>query len=473
MADWQISTDTAQNASDVENVFWTAEEGPPDPIAFTVAAAVSPTYTIEWIGVGDAPATVTVEVTGAAWSVRGATVVAWEGTYDYDLNIADGSPASDAGSLVNPPEPAEGQHILNDSATLVLPVTAGVATVQLLASGTIDVTGLTGFSGMMSNTVQVNVGVSLTAQDVGGEEPPPEEPDQCTGERIDISEGLALTFDLEGFGSAVCIKIERRDGTVVAMTGHDQALTVGGTEYLPDLGMNCSALRQQVGLSVDNFEFEGHLVDTGVTAADINDGFYDGAKITLLLVDWEDLSKGSLTLFRGYVGEITVTPPGFKAEARSLKQKFAQVVGRVYAPTCDATFCDSRCGLNIADYTVSTTVASKTDSRTFTVSDASPDDEFKNGLCTIGGRTSEVKSSSESGGVNTIVLQDPLPFEAGDPVTLVVGCQKRFTEDCVTRFSNALNFRGFPQAPRNDVATTAGSPTGTTDEDEVGMIFRG
>src|SRR5213076_1007453 len=34
-----------------------------------------------------------------------------------------------------------------------------------------------------------------------------------------------------------------------------------------------------------------------------------------------------------------------------------------------------------------------------------------------------------------------------DNFTVYAGCQKRFYEDCIGKFGNALNFRGFPHLP--------------------------
>lgn len=64
------------------------------------------------------------------------------------------------------------------------------------------------------------------------------------------------------------------------------------------------------------------------------------------------------------------------------------------------------------------------------------------------GKSTEVKAYSPG----TITLHLPLPFgvAAGDSYSMVVGCGKRFQQDCVTRFSNGLNFRGEPHLPGLD-----------------------
>jgi uncharacterized phage protein (TIGR02218 family) len=66
----------------------------------------------------------------------------------------------------------------------------------------------------------------------------------------------------------------------------------------------------------------------------------------------------------------------------------------------------------------------------------------------------EVKRSA----VGTIELHHPMPFPIaeGDAYSMHAGCQKRFSEDCVTRFANGINFRGFPHLPGNAIHKVGG-----------------
>ncbi len=38
-------------------------------------------------------------------------------------------------------------------------------------------------------------------------------------------------------------------------------------------------------------------------------------------------------------------------------------------------------------------------------------------------------------------------IQVGDRFMIIEGCGKNFEEDCITRFNNAINFRGFPYVP--------------------------
>jgi uncharacterized phage protein (TIGR02218 family) len=45
----------------------------------------------------------------------------------------------------------------------------------------------------------------------------------------------------------------------------------------------------------------------------------------------------------------------------------------------------------------------------------------------------------------------PRPIEVGDTFDITAGCDKRL-ETCRDRFSNVVNFGGFPHMPGNDYA---------------------
>ena len=54
----------------------------------------------------------------------------------------------------------------------------------------------------------------------------------------------------------------------------------------------------------------------------------------------------------------------------------------------------------------------------------------------------------------TVALAEPLPVEipAGSRAELIEGCDRRLTT-CAERFGNAVNFRGEPYLPGNDLLT--------------------
>jgi uncharacterized phage protein (TIGR02218 family) len=128
---------------------------------------------------------------------------------------------------------------------------------------------------------------------------------------------------------------------------------------------------------------------------------------------------------------------------------------RLLTPSCDAAFCDTRCGLDVGDFTDSLTVTSVTDRAQFAASAlASATGLYDNGLVTWltgenAGRSMEVKVHTNSGGAQiTLALPMFSDIAVGDTADIVAGCAK--TRTACEAFSNIVNFRGFPDLPGTD-----------------------
>ncbi len=115
---------------------------------------------------------------------------------------------------------------------------------------------------------------------------------------------------------------------------------------------------------------------------------------------------------------------------------------------------DSRCKVNLAALTVTGTITTATDRRSFTdTSRGEAADYWNGGLLTWtsglnAGRKMEVKSFV-SGGAFTLFLPMPSEVAVGDAYSLRPGCDKKFST-CKARYNNIKNFRGEPNVPGND-----------------------
>ena len=139
---------------------------------------------------------------------------------------------------------------------------------------------------------------------------------------------------------ATCWKITRRDAVVLGFTDHDQALSFGGTDYLPML--DGGEIGAKLGSQVDTGEVLGVLRSDAITGADIAAGLYDGASVETWRVNWRDVGQ-RLLLRRATIGEIVREDGQFRAELRSGQQALNRVRGRLYSPLCDAVLGDARC----------------------------------------------------------------------------------------------------------------------------------
>lgn len=158
----------------------------------------------------------------------------------------------------------------------------------------------------------------------------------------------------------------------------------------------------------------------------------------------------------------------FAAEVRGLSARLNEERGRIFAATCDADLGDARCGIDLDN------AALRGEGSVLTVEgasllrvaglDAFANDWFTRGKLTFSagpnaGLSVEVKEHRiEAGEVRRALWQQmPAPVAEGDLFAVTAGCDKRL-ETCRMKFSNSVNFRGFPHLPGNDFVAAYAVP---------------
>lgn len=271
-----------------------------------------------------------------------------------------------------------------------------------------------------------------------------------------ISAGLAAHLAGETTTLATCWKVTRADGQVYGFTDFDQDLTISSVTYKAATGHDASAIETTAALNVDNLETQGVLSSSAITEADLVAGKWDYAAVEIFLVNWADLTQGTLKLRKGWLGEVSIGRDQFTAELRGLAQPLQQVIGEVYSPSCKADLFDARCKLVDTSWkvngTVSTLVSAQRQWTDASLAQAAGYFTAGKVLWLTGanaGLTKEIKTHASGG---NILLQEPMPYTVAvsDTYTIWAGCQKRYLDDCGTKFANQVNFRGFPHLPGND-----------------------
>ena len=261
---------------------------------------------------------------------------------------------------------------------------------------------------------------------------------------------------------ATCWKLTRRDAVVLGFTSHDRDIIFDSVSYVAASGFVPTAVASNSDLSVDNLEIDGMVDGAVITEDDIRAGLYDFAQIEIFMVNYSDLTQGELNLRTGWIGQVQYGKGRFVAEVRGLMQSMIQLVGELFSPSCRAKLGDARCGLDIESYTVTGSVTSFTDSQLFVDSSRTEaSGYFSMGKITFtsgnnNGLSMEVKEF-DGGGIINLVFSMPYAIQVGDAYSMQAGCDKSFNS-CVTRFNNAVNFRGEPNIPGTDaMLTTAGT----------------
>lgn len=251
-------------------------------------------------------------------------------------------------------------------------------------------------------------------------------------------------------------KITRTDSTVLAVTTHDADLVIGGVTYQAAPGLDVRGLVSTAGFAVDNTEATILADGLNITKADVLAGRWDGAAVELMRVNPADTSAVFLRLV-GTFGNVKPGAGQFTVEIRGLRQSLQQSVVPVTQATCRNRLGDAKCGVNMATAgrTVTGTLTSVTSQQVVRDSGrAEAADFFTAGEITMtsgdaAGLTFKVKAHAADGTM-TLALPSVLPLAIGNTYSLRAGCRKRLTEDCIAKFSNALNFNGEPHLPGQD-----------------------
>jgi uncharacterized phage protein (TIGR02218 family) len=263
---------------------------------------------------------------------------------------------------------------------------------------------------------------------------------------------------------ATCWKATLQDGTIIRATSHDRDITYNSELYPAASSYTKSDVVSASDMSPDNLELEGFLASPGITEEDVLSGRWDYAAIEIFEVNYTDTSPamGRNVLRKGTLGEVSASRSKFRAELRGIMQAFSRRIVKVTTKECLADLGDSRCGVDLAPFTVTGTVDVVTNYRQFTdAARTEAADWFTGGVITWtsgenNGLRMEVRRSTATG---VIELHENMPFAitVGDTYSLHAGCSKRFEEDCIGKFSNGVNFRGFPHLPLSDVYKRGGT----------------
>ncbi|PIR39600.1 MAG: hypothetical protein COV35_03595 [Alphaproteobacteria bacterium CG11_big_fil_rev_8_21_14_0_20_39_49] len=276
-----------------------------------------------------------------------------------------------------------------------------------------------------------------------------------------ISSNLASHLASEVTTLATCWKLSRRDGTIMGFTDHNENIIYNSVTYLASSGFTPSAVANNSELAVDNMDIEGVIDSLAIKEEDIKAGLYDYAQIEVFMINYNDLTQGGINLRTGWLGEMKFSKNRFTIEVRGLMQSLTQGIGELYSPSCRAELGDLRCGVNLNGYTVTGSVTSVTNNRIFSDSTRNEDDAyFDFGKITFtsglnNGLSMEVKRFRDK--IITLVLPLPYVLAVSDAYSLIAGCDKNLNT-CISKFSNAVNFRGEPYVPGIDkMLETAGT----------------
>jgi uncharacterized phage protein (TIGR02218 family) len=252
---------------------------------------------------------------------------------------------------------------------------------------------------------------------------------------------------------ALCWRLERDDGAGIALTSHDQPMIAQSVTFDPTPGVVPAAISRGLGLDAGTSEIAGALSTAALEQRDLSLGRWDGAVMELTAIDWADPVAQPISLLAGELGSVSIDGESFTADLIGAAARLEKPVCPSTSAECRARFGDKQCRVDLGGRTIVASVVAGSGS-TLTI-DTSLDDWYVRGRVRyMSGANCGLTTLFIAVDGSTMQVRD-LPREAVEPgcrIELREGCDKRFAT-CVSRFDNAVNFRGEPHLPGNDLLT--------------------
>lgn len=265
--------------------------------------------------------------------------------------------------------------------------------------------------------------------------------------------GVAETLGKPLCTLAFCWRLDRRDGVSIGLTSHDRPLTVAGFRYDAAPGMRPAAIRWSGGLDAAVMDVEGALTSAAISEADLVLGRWDGAAVRLDLTEWAEPGLLWLSLASGTLGPVRQSGGSFSASLAGAKALFGRSVAPLTSPTCRAALGDRDCRVDMAPLRQVVTVDAVASER-MEMSGLNGEHYAYGRLRWMGGPLAGLWATIVDGGSGFVLLDEapPVAVTAGTRVLIEQGCDRTIAT-CAARFGNAVNFRGEPYLPGNDLLT--------------------
>lgn len=268
-----------------------------------------------------------------------------------------------------------------------------------------------------------------------------------------IGNNLKDSLNRNAINLIKCYDIELRDNKKLFFTNNQIDITYNNVVYTSSNGVDIRTIYNNINLEIDETNISGFIDSDIISEKDIITGKFDNASIEIFLLDMD--TKEKISIFCGFIFSISYENNMFLAKVKDKKMLLEKAFSESYSPLCRCSFCDLKCNLNKKDYTIIGVVSKVINQFEFYTSTqdiiSKSSDYFSNGsIKIINGKNKDMITEIKKSDGEQLILKFKFPFEIniGDKFELTVGCDKEFNT-CISKFNNAINFRGEPNLPRS------------------------
>ncbi len=252
-----------------------------------------------------------------------------------------------------------------------------------------------------------------------------------------------------------CLSIARQDGVTIRLTTHSEDVAFddgdGTATYAADPGFYREAISYGRTLEPERVSVYG-LFAGDLSQDAVRQRRFDGAEVSLWLVDYSAPSTDFARLLKGTMGRIEPRGAAYRAELLGLKNKLKRLIVESVSPQCRADLGDARCGVALTSFPG--TLSGVTSKRVLVASGfagSAVPSFFDDGKITftsgaLSGLSFQVAKWVQATKTMTLVFPLPVLPSAGDGFNLFQGCTKQLAF-CQDVFDNVVNFRGEPHIP--------------------------
>lgn len=252
--------------------------------------------------------------------------------------------------------------------------------------------------------------------------------------------------------AAWCVRIECTNGTIVRLTAYPRNLTMSNaTVYLTDSGYETTAYSSSTTMAASAIDLEGIAGIAGISRDEMASGIFDNARVYVFRCNFLTPVEDYEPVTAGFLGKASFEDDHYRIEGMSLSDVLNQSTGLTYSASCQHTFGDAGCGIDLATLDVVGAVNVVTSASV--IRDTSRSEaahyftagtlEYTSGP-NAGLKPLEIKAYAADG---TITTHEPAYYmpTVGDTFVLVPGCRRRKV-DCQAwnNVENALAFWDMP-----------------------------